>query len=639
MVAPHLDVGKQRFFIRPILLFARYHASLQEIFISSTLRSSDGILRQQEFYLAKDEPVWYWGRAYASNACLKRDFSLLKDLLRDISITEEASGRLLSGLDMRTAKPVGSPSLNLERISALVSRRYIMHGFDNPRRLYRELTAQATNPRDFVYGLRAIFDPVFRRLFVPDYGMRTELLFAILAVFLIQFQCWGDVLWWYPSRYAAGTGLFPSWLPDFTKHIAPHELDVQPHDDVAEESQEPKLVVLNHRLHADGYVLDRVYAHRHLDTSDGQKILQELWQFDYCMNNNHECHEFFLKGAAPEDTWLEVFLKMYKNYYATAEWNEFNSAFRGALLQSTVKPEDVGKLPRQVAECLPCWDLLQWHAMRIAGPGSPGPWRHNSDNAGQGCLEGIFSPRMDTVFRRAFADFFIGACIFDWDHLSVWLNKFPIARRWNKWNDKYWSEIRESLPDDTDKRAKSISDAYDVYEDDIADEVLRVSWCPSFYYAFLAFVILLDCDEHTSLASMILKLQMAGARLRSKYFSITGTQIEELACAVPSVAARVSHYNTVIDLFRGRYLLWTDGGFRGISCPGVETCCDKKSIVAVVDGLSFPVIVRDFNDKTSEGWLAGCAIIRGADMLQRNTEKTELPEDYKRGEKRVFRFR
>jgi len=581
--------------------------------------------------------MWYWGREHASNGSLKRDFSLLMNLVWDLWRSEDANGRVLSDLKMKIAKPIGSFKVDVERISALISRRYRTDGFDTPRRLYRELTARATNPRDFIYGLRAIFNPVFGRVFVPDYQMRTELLFACLAIFLIQFEAWGDVLWWYPSRYAAGKGVFPSWLPNFTQRIVPHELDVQPLDQAAVEKPEPKLVVLNHRLHAQGYNLDKVYGHRHLDKTDGQKIFQELWQFDHCMNNNHECHEFFVKGAAPEDLWLGVFLDMYGSHYA--KWTFFNSAFRGALIQSTIKPEDGEKLPRQVAECIPCWDLLQWHALRTTTPGLPEALGHDDHNAGPGYLENIFSPRMGTVFRTAFADFFIGACLFDWNHLSIWLNRFPNATQWCKGNDKYWTEIQESLPDNTEKRAKAIADAYSGYETEIAPEVMRVSWCSSFYYTFLAYVILLDCDDHASLARMIPKLQTAGEKLRNIYLSTTSTQIEDLAAAVPSVATRVSHYSTVIELFRGRYLLWTDGGFRGISCPGVETCCDKKSVVAIVDGLSFPVIVRDYDEKTGEGWLAGCALIRGADMLNRDAERAVLPPDYKRGEKRVFKFR
>ena len=555
----------------------------------------------------------------------------------DLYTSEGAHQRALSDLKTKMAKPIGSFKVDFERISALISRRHKTDGFDTPRRLYRELTARATNPRDFVYGLRAIFDPVFGRVFVPDYQMRTELLFVCLAIFLIQFECWGDVLWWYPSRYAAEKGLFPSWLPNFTQHIVPHELDVQPLDQAAVENPEPKLVVLNHRLYAEGYNLDKVYAHRHLDKSDRQKIFQELWQFDHCMNNNHECHEYFVMGAAPEDLWLRVFLDMYRSYYA--KWTHFNSAFRGTLLQSTMKPEDGDKLPRQVAECMPCWDLLQWHALRTATPGLPEALGHDVDDDGLGYLQNIFGPRMENVFRKAFANFFIGACIFDWDHLFIWLHRFPNATQWSEWNNRYWSEIHKSLPDDTEKRANTIANAYDGYEAEIQSEVMRVSWCSSFYYTFLAYVILLDCDDHASLASIILKLQMAGDKLRNIYLSTTTTQIEELASAVPSIATRISHYNTVIDLFRGRYLLWTDGGFRGISCPGVEICCDKKSIVAIVDGLSFPLIVRDYDEKTGEGWLAGCALIRGVDMINRDTERTALPPDYKRGEKRIFKFR
>jgi hypothetical protein len=581
--------------------------------------------------------MWYWGSAHASNASLKRDFSLLMNSLWDLFTGEDANGCVLSDLKTKIAKPIGSFKVDVERISALISRRYRTAGFDTPRRLYRELTARATNPRDFVYGLRAIFDPVFGRVFVPDYQMRTELLFACLAVFLIQFECWADVLWWYPTRYAAGQGIFPSWLPDFTQRIVPHELDVQPLDRAAVENPEPKLAVLSHRLHAEGYKLDKVYGHRHLDKSDGQKIFQELWQFDHSLNNNHECHEYFVKGAAPEDLWLRVFLDMYESFYA--KWTHFNSAFRGALLQSTMKLEDRDKLPRQVAECMPCWDLLKWHALRIATPGLPEALGHDIDDAGPGCLENIFSPRMGTVFRTAFADFFIGACIYDWGHFSVWLNRFPNSTQWSQGNNGYWSEIHEALPGDTEKRAKAIADAYGGYMDEIWSEVMRVSWCYSFYYTFLAYVILLDCDDHASLASIILKLQMASEKLRSVYFSTAATRIEELASTVPSIATRVSHYSTVIDLFCGRYLVWTDGGFRGISCPGVETCCDKKSIVAIIDGLSFPLIVREYSEETGEGWLVGCALIRGVDMLNSDTESAILPLDYKRGEKRVFKFR
>jgi hypothetical protein len=129
--------------------------------------------------------MWYWGRVYASNDSLKRDFSLLINLLWDLFRSEDANGRVLSDLKMKIAKSISFFKVDVERISALISRRYRTDGFDTPRRLYRELTARAINPRDFIYRLRAIFDPVFGRVFMPDYQMRIELPFACLAVFLI----------------------------------------------------------------------------------------------------------------------------------------------------------------------------------------------------------------------------------------------------------------------------------------------------------------------------------------------------------------------------------------------------------------------------------------------------------------------
>jgi hypothetical protein len=549
---------------------------------------------------------------------------------------KDANASDVTALKSKIDKPIGVFKVQVERTSALISRRLVTHGFDIPRRLYRELLAQAGVKHDYVYGLRSIFDPVFGKVFVPDYNMHKELLFACLAVFLIQFECWGDVLWWYPSRFAAGLGEYPSWLPDFSKRIVPHELDTTPLD-LGEEELEPKLLVLNHRLHAEGYVLDKMYGHRHVHKSDRHKILAELWQFDHCMNHNHECHDYFISGAAPEDTWLKVFLDMYGNDNdETLKY--FNSAFRGRLFQSTMRPEDHFKLPLQVCECVPCWDVLRWHALRTTTPGLVGALGFEADQAKQGCLENIFSSRMDDVFQKAFANFFIGACIFDWDHFSIWLSRFPRAKQWS-WYATYWTEIGGPRPEDIEKRTKMIVSAYNSYQSDISEEVLRVSWCYSFYYTYLAYVILLDCDDHNWLMSIIHKLQEASEKLRSIYHSMDNPRLESLASVVPSIETRSSHLKTVIDLFAGRQLLWTDGGFRGISCPGVEVCSDQKSVVIIADGLSFPLIVRDWDEEAGDGWLAGFAHLRGVNMLERDTEKVILPENYKKGEKRVFRFR
>ena len=338
------------------------------------------------------------------------------------------------------------------------------------------------------------------------------------------------------------------------------------------------------------------------------------------MNHNYEWDDYFAEAPASEDPWSRLLRVMYTTHCAGLTYS--NPASRGQLLQSIMKPEEADKLPKQVSECMPSWDLLRWHAIRATTPGLPEALGVDIDDSRPGYLEKIFSPRMKTVFRNALADFFIGACIFDlqWMHLVNWLGGFRNSLPWRTWatkDDKYWSEIRNSLLGDTEKRAKAITDAYSVYSAEIVAEAISpTTWYNSWShlghgYILLAYVILLDCDEYADLTRITCELRRAGLNLRDIYFSITTTPIDKLASEVPSVATRVSHYNTVLDLFSGRCLLWTKGGLRGITCPGVEPLVDRwysdahysdgNTIVAIVDGLSFPVIVRDHNEDTGEG--------------------------------------
>ncbi|KAF2032464.1 hypothetical protein EK21DRAFT_109841 [Setomelanomma holmii] len=181
--------------------------------------------------------------------------------------------------------------------------------------------------------------------------------------------------------------------------------------------------------------------------------------------------------------------------------------------------------------------------------------------------------------------------------------------------------------------------SYEEFQQDIHAQIMRVSWCYSSYYTFLAYVILLDCDDHRALEMVVHNLRMAGHEFRSVYHSIQTPQIETLAATVSSMATRHENLKTVSDLFAGRYLLWTDGGFRGINCPGTEVCCDDKICVVIANGLSFPLLVRDWDETTGEGWIAGFANIRGVDMLGQDADKASLTDDYKKGEIRVLRLR
>jgi hypothetical protein len=108
----------------------------------------------QEFYLATDEPVWFWGHEHADNAALKRDIDLL--MATSLDLYWEEDGRSTFHLDVQNMikKPMSQFRNDVRRIVDLISRREATHGCDIPSRLYRELTADASDPRDKVYGLR-----------------------------------------------------------------------------------------------------------------------------------------------------------------------------------------------------------------------------------------------------------------------------------------------------------------------------------------------------------------------------------------------------------------------------------------------------------------------------------------------------
>ncbi|KAF9777081.1 hypothetical protein IL306_004649 [Fusarium sp. DS 682] len=588
----------------------------------------------QEFYLASDEPIWYWGSDSISNALLKQEFKLLAD----------SSWRLLAKLDApegfqsEIVKIMGkSPAafkIDVERISDLISRRLKTNGYDIPRRLYGELSARATDSRDLVYGLREIFDPVFRRIFVPDYFMRPELLFACLAVFLIQFECWGDVLWWYPYRYASGEDL-PTWLPDFSRRTDLSHLEPVPRELEVEETPCPKMIVLNHCLHAEGYVLDTMYGHRHLDKSDGYKILQELWQFDHILNANLLCHRYNITNDDKDDASLSLFLRMCKDSLIDRD-SRLVSASKGAIISSTANSEGQKNLPLDVVECLPYFDILIWHCL-----GHDQIWTSEA-SAGDKTrspelLQDLFSPKMSNTFCKTMASFFISACIFDWDHLSILLDRFSGAPMWSQTNTEYWEN---TVGADDAHRAAAIDSAVESYIAHILHVVLRSNWGGSWHYRTFCTLILLDCDSHGSIVSLVGKLQDTAVKLREIAFAPQmEQQWKELASKNESVATRVHNYNAVVERFKGRFLIWTDKGFRGVTAPGVEYCCGTQPVVLMLDGLSFPVIVRDFDAGTGEGRLVGCAVIQGVDMPCKEVEQVKLPDGFDLGEKKMFKFR
>ena len=115
-------------------------------------------------------------------------------------------------------------------------------------------------------------------------------------------------------------------------------------------------------------------------------------------------------------------------------------------------------------------------------------------------------------------------------------------------------------------------------------------------------------------------------------------QVDDLKTKDETVAARVRHETAVKAYFNGRSLFWTRQGFQGLTAPGVEPC--EGADVLLLNGLSFPMVAKDFNEEQGNGRLVGCAIVRGVDMRtwKGEAEAPQVPERVELGEKSLFKF-
>jgi hypothetical protein len=113
-------------------------------------------------------------------------------------------------------------------------------------------------------------------------------------------------------------------------------------------------------------------------------------------------------------------------------------------------------------------------------------------------------------------------------------------------------------------------------------------------------------------------------------------QVDDLESKDELVATRVRQNVAVRTHFGGRSLFWTRQGFHGLTTPGAELC--ERADVLLLNGLSFPMVVKDFNQEECSGRLVGCAIVRGVDLLDSKAKTPKMPEGCALGEKRLFKF-
>lgn len=103
----------------------------------------------QEYFLSRDEPLWYIRSRYVHGSKLSRDLILMGvkagQLFTPLGQTED----VMLGVEKLT---MGSFTTILKRVSGTVYTRLRADFYVSPRRLFTKLDRQAKDSRDHIYG-------------------------------------------------------------------------------------------------------------------------------------------------------------------------------------------------------------------------------------------------------------------------------------------------------------------------------------------------------------------------------------------------------------------------------------------------------------------------------------------------------
>jgi hypothetical protein len=174
----------------------------------------------QEYQLAEREPRWYCGQLWTSTANI---YDGLEKLYRH--------------LIMEASPMIGNPAVftnvqvDVEREwirmderkwnmkSKLMNRASLRIAHRPFQVMIRMRRRQSTDPRDQIFAFREMLDPISRQVFVPNYAVVVNKIFAKLASYVLIHDEHGHI---YDLYELARSRDMPSWILDFTRPISAH---------------------------------------------------------------------------------------------------------------------------------------------------------------------------------------------------------------------------------------------------------------------------------------------------------------------------------------------------------------------------------------------------------------------------------
>jgi Heterokaryon incompatibility protein (HET) len=232
---------------------------------------------QQEYSLAQTNPTFHLGHSSIHVSALIRDWRMLNKMAVTHLVPFVGDSKL--DLDVQMSwQPIMRQILHVYGVLTLRSahnRSEIPHLW-LPRGVLKKVNLRCTNPRDRIYGMRSILDPVAQAVFTPNYSEPVGTAFHKLATWILAIDGWQQVFWWYPYRLSPN---MPSWVPDFTRPIpeaAFLEYNLFDYGKLKKSSPCP-LAIRGGVLAMEGYLLDSVTHVYAINQPNWPSTVRELW--------------------------------------------------------------------------------------------------------------------------------------------------------------------------------------------------------------------------------------------------------------------------------------------------------------------------------------------------------------------------
>ena len=176
----------------------------------------------QEYALARNEPRWYCGRTWTSTAHLRDRISQLKNyllhnanpLIGDVAVS--TSAQIAIGQEfIKIAERSWTINMQLTKRNPQANSALPSHF------LLTLAYRQSTDPRDRIYALREMIDPISKQVFEPDYSVPVDDVFMKLTAYVLCYDRFGHIYAHYQTSRSPDQS---SWVLDFTKPISVHGL-------------------------------------------------------------------------------------------------------------------------------------------------------------------------------------------------------------------------------------------------------------------------------------------------------------------------------------------------------------------------------------------------------------------------------